>query len=136
MSRFYSQATGNCYLANGPVAPPADAVEISDELFFEVIANPVPGKIRSHGSDGLPFLIDAPYDPTADERAWRDVEISSTEWLVNRHRDEQDMNLSTTLSGEQFAELLAYRQALRDWPQSQVFPDSTKRPLAPYWIDE
>lgn len=71
-----------------------------------------------------------------DERTWRDAEMQSNEWLVARHRDEQDMQLATTLTAEQFAELLVYRQALRDWPQSEAFPDSAQRPVAPPWIAE
>ncbi|MBC3489900.1 phage tail assembly chaperone [Pseudomonas taiwanensis] len=72
----------------------------------------------------------------AAERGWRDAEISATEWLVSRHRDEVDMQLSTSLTAEQFAELLTYRQALRDWPAAVGFPDSTQRPVAPAWVAE
>lgn len=70
------------------------------------------------------------------EREWRDGALTATEWLVTRHRDEQDMQLATTLTADQFAELLVYRQALRDWPQSEVFPDSVQRPVSPPWIAE
>ncbi|WP_460077064.1 phage tail assembly chaperone [Pseudomonas sp. H2_C01] len=70
------------------------------------------------------------------ERVWRNFELQGTEWLVTRHRDEQDLAQDTTLTTEQFAELLGYRQALRDWPQSEHFPDSQYRPVAPPWIAE
>lgn len=142
MKRYYSHITGNCYLENGPAPIPVEAVEISDERYEEVIGNPDPTKVRSHDAEGLPILIDSPEaELTADalavnERAWRDAEVSSTEWLVARHRDEQDMQLTTTLTAEQFAELLVYRQALRDWPQSESFPDTAQRPVAPPWIAE
>lgn len=72
----------------------------------------------------------------AMERIWRDDALSDVRWLRERHRDEQDMQLATTLTGEQFAELLAYLQALRDWPQSEVFPDREQRPVAPSWVAE
>ena len=62
--------------------------------------------------------------------------MNATEWLITRHRDEQDMQVLTTLTAEQFAELLVYRQALRDLPQSEVFPDTAQRPVAPPWIAE
>ncbi|WP_256573558.1 phage tail assembly chaperone [Pseudomonas sp. B14(2017)] len=75
-------------------------------------------------------------DRIAAERAWRDGEISSSEWLVNRHRDELDMQRATTITAEQFAELLVYRQALRDWPQTEAFPDMQQRPEPPNWIDQ
>ena len=75
-------------------------------------------------------------DLVAAERGWRNDQVSSTEWLVTRHRDEQDMQLPTTLQVEQFAELQLYRQALRDWPQSPDFPASQKRPETPPWVAE
>lgn len=70
----------------------------------------------------------------AVERAWRDAELNATQWPVARHRDELDAGTATTLSADQFAELLAYRQALRDWPAAKAFPDSTARPAAPTWL--
>ncbi|SEI12804.1 hypothetical protein AB3464_23150 [Pseudomonas asplenii] len=70
----------------------------------------------------------------AAERQWRDIEISRVRWLCERHRDEVDLGLATTLSVEQFRELLIHVQALRDWPQSQVFPASEQRPVAPSWL--
>lgn len=142
MKRYYSHITGNCYLENGPAPIPPEAIEISDERYEEVIANPDPAKVRSHDGQGLPILIDPPVavltgeELAAIERAWRDGEVSSTEWLVTRHRDEQDMQLTTTLHAEQFAELLEYRQGLRDWPQSEHFPAIEYRPVAPPWLAE
>lgn len=68
------------------------------------------------------------------ERAWRDTELASLVWLRDRHRDQLEIEVTTTLSGEQFTELLVYMQALRDWPQSSDFPDIQHRPLTPTWI--
>lgn len=69
------------------------------------------------------------------ERAWRDTELNATQWPVARHRDEVDAGTSTTLAADQFAALLAYRQALRDWPAAKEFPESTSRPAAPDWLE-
>jgi hypothetical protein len=119
---------------------PADVVPLTNEQYETVIANPDLGKVRSHDKEGLPTLVDAPvHKPTtselgAAERLWRDGQVSATEWLVTRHRDEQDMQLPTTLAAEQFAAVLVYRQALRDWPQDSRFPYSDFRPVAPPWI--
>ncbi|WP_439125648.1 MAG: phage tail assembly chaperone [Pseudomonas rhizophila] len=84
----------------------------------------------------LPESLRTDEDLAVSERGWRDAEVSVTEWLVTRHRDEQDMQLATTLPAEQFAELLSYRQALRDWPAAEAFPDSAQRPVAPRWLAE
>lgn len=89
--------------------------------------------------NGVPEAVDriVPPEQLIDfERNWRDSEIRNTEWLVTRHRDEQDLQLALSLTTEQFAELLRFRQSLRDWPQSEHFPDSQSRPVAPPWIAE
>jgi len=69
-------------------------------------------------------------------RIWRDSELSKVLWMRERHRDQQEIGAATTLSGEQFSELLAYMQNLRDWPQSPDFPSVEHRPAEPAWIAE
>ncbi|BBT38959.1 hypothetical protein WP8W18C01_13000 [Pseudomonas putida] len=117
---------------------PADAVLLNEaEQAMYWRQSPPEGK-QLGSVDGRPVWVDLPgltFEQMAKaERAWRDAEAQRTEWLVNRHRDEQDMQLATTLTAEQFAELLVYRQALRDWPQSQAFPDTEQRPVAPAFL--
>ncbi|MDP9514759.1 phage tail assembly chaperone [Pseudomonas protegens] len=137
--RFYSQTTQTTYLRGMHASMPADAVEITDELYIAVIGNPPAGKVRAHDERGLPYLVDAPEvvpDPAALEREWRDDELSSVMWLRERHRDQLEIGAATTLTGDQFNELLLYMQALRDWPQSVDFPQIEHRPVAPPWIAE
>lgn len=69
------------------------------------------------------------------ERLWRDSELSSQLWLRDRHRDEQSLGRPTTLSSEQFTELMVYLQFLRDWPVSEYFPEEKERPCRPVWIE-
>lgn len=79
----------------------------------------------------------APLAPNeGDERAWRDAELVAVMWLRERHRDQLEIEVETTLTAEQFKDLLVYMQALRDWPQSPDFPDSQHRPTAPPWLAE
>lgn len=79
-----------------------------------------------------------PIEGIADrsERAWRDIALERVKWLRERHRDEEDLKRLTTLAPEQFTELLGYMQDLRDWPQSDFFPDIEQRPQLPAWIAE
>ena len=137
--RLYSEATGSTYLKGMHTDIPDDAIEINEDLYRSVIGNPSPGKVRSHDENGLPCLVNAPqieHDPAAFEREWRDAELASVMWLRERHRDQQEIGADTTLSGEQFKELLVYTQVLRDWPQSLKFPYIEYRPVKPIWIDE
>lgn len=68
------------------------------------------------------------------ERAWRDAELVALMWLRERHRDQLEIDAPTSLDKEQFKALLMYIQALRDWPQSESFPDANFRPIAPSWV--
>lgn len=135
--RLYSKTTGSTYMKGVHTDIPSDVIEISEDLYLSVIGNPPSGKVRSHDENGLPCLVDAPAisrDPAVVEREWRDTELASVMWLRERHRDQQEIGDNTSLSPEQFAELLVYLQKLRDWPQTSEFPDSTYRPMPPSWI--
>ncbi|WP_414158831.1 phage tail assembly chaperone [Pseudomonas sp. BNK-45] len=139
MYRLYSKTTQTTYVPGLHVSIPEDAIEISDDLYLAVIGNPAPGKIRAHDERGLPYLVDAPVverDLSVEERIWRDAELTSVMWLRERHRDQLEIGTATTLTGDQFNELLVYIQALRDWPQSPDFPQAEHRPVAPSWIAE
>lgn len=70
----------------------------------------------------------------AAERAWRDAEIQRVTPLRDRHRDEAEQGIETTLSASEYAALLVYIQALRDWPASPDFPDVAGRPEIPTGI--
>jgi len=137
--RYYSKSTGSTYIAGLHGSMPADAVEISEDLYLSVIGNPASGKARAHDDRGLPYLIDAPVqlpDLQAQEREWRDSELMTATGMRDRHRDQLEIEVETTLPAEQFKELLLYMQALRDWPQSPDFPVLEQRPAAPPWIAE
>lgn len=68
--------------------------------------------------------------------AWRDAEIVRVAWLRDRHRDELELGDETTVSAEQYTELLAYIRDLRDWPATADFPVDDSRPSVPEWITE
>ena len=139
MSRFYSPSAGSIYFAAVHALMPDDVIPIDAETIDQVIANPPMGKMRAHRQDGTPYLVDlvlTPEEVAALERAWRDSVLAQAVWLRDRHRDQLEIGGSTTLTAEQFQELLVYMQALRDWPQSPDFPLTEHRPVAPPWIAE
>lgn len=66
--RYYSKSTGCTYLEGVHTEIPVDAVEISEDRYLSVLANPSLGKVRSHDADGLPILIEPPvYELTQDD---------------------------------------------------------------------
>lgn len=117
---------------------PAEVREVSIEVFERML------RVREEGGrvvpdeDGLPIaappLIPTNEELTEKERRWRDRVISTTEWIVTRHRDEVDMGQETMITPDQFSELLRYRQALRDWPTVEGFPNVDARPNPPGWL--
>ena len=63
-------------------------------------------------------------DPWGALRALRNMMLSQLDGLRFKHQDEYAMGKPSTLTSEQFSELLVYIQALRDVPQNS--PDPTK----------
>jgi len=114
---------------------PASAVLIDADRWYEVTQDiSCTWHLSSDGELSKRPLRTVIENPEGLEREWRNQMMASTEWLVTRQRDEQDLDRPRTLTPEQFAELLGYRQDLRDWPQSTEFPDSKHRPTEPEWL--
>ncbi len=142
-AKFNSQSILETTLIEGLHVIPPDAVEITGDLQKQMI-NETDGvwTLQPDGSITKEPLSDAgesstpSYEAASNERLWRDVTLQGTEWLMARHRDERDMERVTTLTAAQFSELLGYRQALREWPQSAHFPLTEHRPVEPAWIAE
>ena len=116
---------------------PSDAVKVSDSVFKQTLQETE--GVWAIDSGGVISCI--PRVPTLpslieQERTWRDAELSAVQWLRERHRDQLEIDMPTTITVEQFVQLLVYMQALRDWPQSPDFPDIQHRPIAPPWIAE
>lgn len=123
-------------------------LEIIDGVTVSAFAGPqnaidFPGLIEVSDDDPRYLALIAAIEPekvvlvpSTLERQWRDLELASVMWLRERHRDQLEIGTATTLTGEQFKELLVYMQSLRNWPQSPDFPQTEHRPVAPSWIAE
>jgi hypothetical protein len=58
--------------------------------------------------------VNASRVPPYDWRATRLDKLALTDWLTVRHTEQLQTNTPTSISAEQYSELLAYRQSLRD----------------------
>ncbi|WP_256585984.1 MULTISPECIES: hypothetical protein [unclassified Pseudomonas] len=93
--------------------------------------------VDEHGSPLLAApLVATLAEQESAERIWRDLQLSLSDGVVSRHRDEVESGLSTTLAAEQYTALQVYRRQLRDWPQGAEFPLVDHRPIAPPWLAE
>ena len=78
-----------------------------------------------------------PPAPTTEElfdmlRSFRDGRISAVLWMRERHSDELALGKETTLTPEQYTELLTYIQALRDIPAQPGVPWDGGGELTPW----
>ena len=125
MARIYSPSTGTTYVEGVHSNIPADAIELSEEIYQAVIANPAPGKIRSHDAEGLPILIDPPPlpPPTRDQieaarlRAYADPLSGSDRYFAEAQRETllgnaEAADAAKALGLARFAEI----QAEYPWP--------------------
>lgn len=140
MQRFYSPSTLGFYNTelHGREIP-EDSVEIDVQTYETLKEWRQSNKTPKLTDTGQWIAIDPPAPSESDVAAYlrneRDKLIESTDWLVQRHRDEKDMNRPTTMSAEAFAELLEYRQTLRDFPVAEGFPN-LELPALPEGIAE
>lgn len=75
------------------------------------------------------------YPPAMMHREWA---LVSTDWRILRHAEEKALNLETTLSEEQYTELLTFRQQLRDLPSTQDLSglaNDVQWPEKPSWLN-
>lgn len=111
-------------------------------------AGPLPQDVRSRCEAFFadPDMVAAwensrpPDEPIGSDELWatlraeRDHRISATDWVIIRHQCEVLRSAPHTLSGEQFAALLDYRQALRDLPENTADPAEPAWPDAPEFL--
>lgn len=138
---FFSPSTCGAYKTgiNGADIP-SDVIEVPLEYWLSLLdeLSTSPKKVAARQSDGYPILIDPPplsaEELAGIEREWRNVQLATTDAVIVRHHDEQEEGVETTLSAAQYAELQAYRRALRNWPGAGEFPLIEHRPPSPLWL--
>lgn len=114
---------------------PDDAVIVPTARHQALMAASADGKEIRADALGAPEAY-APPPPSLDElavraRRRRDLEIAQTRWLIDRHRDEVALQLTTTLTSEDYALVLQHVQDLRDLPEQEAFPVSIDWPVLP-----
>ncbi|MFZ3279657.1 phage tail assembly chaperone [Pseudomonas sp.] len=136
---FYAQSLGFDRVDSALPEVPDGAVEITQAQYAELFAGQAAGKVISASHSGQPVLTEPLSSPVAlasHGRAWRNQVLQNTQWLVFRDAEELEVGGGTTLRAEELKQLLAYRQALRDWPNQPDFPDARSRPVEPDWLED
>lgn len=102
---------------------PEDAVEITSEYRWELIAGQSGGKIITADENGFPILVDPPA-PTPEQlanniRSQRNTLLQQSDWTQIADAPVDTQAWAT------------YRQALRDITEQSGFPDNVQWPDTP-----
>ena len=88
--------------------------------------------VRKEAQDYEAMLASPEYRATVI-REDRDYLLDDTQWVIDRHRDQVNAGMPTSLSEDQYKAWLLYRQELRDLTSNPAFPwpltDASKK----YW---
>lgn len=128
MAKFYSPSNRGCLDSEMQMnCMPTDCIPISEEQFQDFITIR-DGYILTHDGVNLPrFQKLSEYYPdyiNIQRQLWREQRnhyLLQTDGIVERHRDQKDLGGLTSLTDQQYKEVLLYRQFLRDWPTSTDF---------------
>jgi len=139
MVLFYAPSTGGFYNSIDHANKiPEDAVEVSEQAYSALFAAPFLSRCIKSDAMGYPvlseLLVDEIEAQVLNATHWRDAQLTATDRLVARDRDEMEDDGVTTLDQTQYTQLQAYRRALREWPQDELFPAAEHRPVAPLWL--
>ena len=112
--------------------------QVEDHKGKSGYVNGQPHEIKEYGPlpDGWSITPPAPTNEELFDRlrSFRDARINSVLWMRERHADELALGKETTLTPEQYTELLTYIQALRDLPAQPGAPWDGGGDLTP-WPD-
>ncbi|MDD1479560.1 phage tail protein [Burkholderia thailandensis] len=102
-------------------------VEITPRQHAMLLEGAAAGKTVAVTEDGHPILLEPEKQTRAQladaKRAARDAALVATDWLTSRHQDEKALGDGTTLMPDEYAQLLRYRQALRNLGDATGWPN-------------
>lgn len=121
--------------ASWPHDLPSDVVLIGAGDHARLMGELSEGRVLDVEADGLP-VTRAPAEPDTEQlarlaRQRRDADIASVQWLIERHRGELSLQISTTLTDEDYLLVHRYVQDLRDVPEQNSFPHDIEWPSLP-----
>ena len=132
---FSASSTAFYDLAIWPHPLPEDAVPIEPQVHAQVLDQLALGKVLQADATGAPVALEPPApdarDLAASARRQRDALIDEVQWLIERHRGELSLQITPTLTDEDYLLVLRYVQDLRDVPEQDSFPHDIQWPTLP-----
>jgi hypothetical protein len=113
---------------------PEEAEPITDETWTALLDGHGEGKLMALNGDGSPDLREQPPPPddlvAAQARAQRNAALDKSDWIIAR-QEEAILTGTAQDNAEHFNAYVKYRQALRDVPQQEGFPQKIDWPVDP-----
>ncbi|MCC2602539.1 tail fiber assembly protein [Sphingopyxis yananensis] len=127
MKIFFDPASASIFDTAIHPNPPAGSVEISTALHQSLTAAQIAGQMIMAGPDGQPVAVDPSSLMTSDElahamRSQRNQRLLTSDYV---------MMADYPLTDDQRAAWAAYRQQLRDLPETITDPAAITWPVAP-----
>jgi len=115
--------------------PPVTDTQVSKEILPElvdglwvktwaVLDKYTPAELAKYEADKM-------QDRWTAMRAYRDHALIQSEWVVQRHRDQKELGVATSISDAEYMAWLTYRQELRDFPSTVADINNYALPTAP-----
>lgn len=133
---LFSKETGGFYdrTIHGEDIP-ADAVEITAEHHAALMQAQSEGKVITADDNGYPVAVERPPPGMAQMmgalRAERDRRLVAATAILDRHRNQRDFALETTITDTQARAWASYAQALRNLPETTIDPANPVWPAEP-----
>jgi len=83
-----------------------------------------PEELTKYNSD----KVQNQWDSMRDKR---DGAIKESSWIIERHREQLELGVNTTITNGEYLAWLSYRQELRDYPQTITDINSVRLPNKP-----
>lgn len=124
---FFPDDLKDIYELNG--SWPGDVEEVDYHIFKQFSLDLAPiGKIRSYNAERGIYWVDAPStgeDVYISERVWRNEELKRADEELNKVQDADPKARGTV------GDWRTYRKALRNYPETDGFPNKAYRPVSP-----
>lgn len=126
---------------NGVVVSPAEAVANASRYTIAKVNRPLtytthvttktnPLTKEEAATEHKVYVDDITEEEIGDGvRVLRDLKFDESNFLVERHREELELGIGTTLTSSEYQAVLQYRQELRDLPLQAGFPHEFQWPV-------
>lgn len=116
---------------------PSDGLVMCGTEVSEFLSRHIEGFEIGEGEDGRPKWVKVTFDDEEkrleSEKSRRTYEINNVSWYIERHRGQLELGIDTSITEEQYKQVLEYIQKLRDWPSCDGWPD-VNMPEKPEWM--